>query len=461
LLVLLCVLLGCDDDDRRRDASAGDDAAIADGGDGRRDDGGADSDDRDAGRGNTSRDDGGDGPDEGRKRDAGDHGSGGHHGDNGADAGDAGMPDASHDAPAPFYARVISTGYAHACAITPEGALYCWGQNSFGQLGVDDTDARNTPARVGHDSDWSAVSAGRYHTCAIRGGALYCWGANGFAQLAIADAEIGEQHAPALIAEPERTWAAVSAGDWHTCALDEEGALYCWGYDLLGRLGIGKGLGTTADPGEAIATPTPVDEAHRYTAIDAGASHTCGVRDDGGLWCWGLADRGQLGAEAPDTCELNAVPTPCSVSPLHVDADDAWSEVAVGGAHTCALSGGGALFCFGDNQFGQLGIGDAAMTATPTEVAGDYVGASASAVHTCALRDDDRLACFGSNEAHQLGLAGDGAVNTPERVARDVAFDDVSASALCTCAVATDGAAFCWGTCAYAPDSTPSHVVAM
>ncbi len=354
----------------------------------------------------------------------------------------------------------VAAGYTHACAISSEGVLYCWGDNGFGQLGLGDTDARASAARVGSQSDWSAVSVGRFHSCGIRAGQLYCWGSNSFGQSAGPDA--APLLAPTAVDAPAVGWSAVGAGDWHTCALDDGGHAYCFGYDLLGRLGNGQGLGDSNDPGEGSSTPVAVVGGASYLALDAGAAHTCAVRSDGTLWCWGADDRGQLGAAASDACTLNTASAACSLLPVQVQVagDPHFAAVSAGTSHSCAITDEQVLWCFGANDFGQLGTGDTQPTTAPQIVAGEFTLVSAGATHTCALRSDGRLACFGNDESAQLGVPGL-VLASPTDVAPDPGFRDVSAGTLASCAVDPLGAGLCWGQGPFAGSPTPSEIVPM
>jgi alpha-tubulin suppressor-like RCC1 family protein len=356
----------------------------------------------------------------------------------------------------PLAVSSMAAGYAHACAVSSAGALYCWGQNGFGQLGLGDTTDRAAPERVGTQTDWTAVTTGRFHSCGIRATQLFCWGSNSFGQVT------GDSAEPVLAPEPAvstvAAWTAVSAGDWHTCGLDDLGHAYCWGYDLLGRVGNGKGLGDANDPGEAVTTPTAIDSAATYIGIDAGAAHSCGVRDDGSLLCWGLGDRGQVGTAASDMCLLNNLPAPCSLQPRTVPATALFARVSAGGEHSCAVTRDDELYCFGANDFGQLGTDRRQNASSPQAVVGGYVRVSAGGTHTCAVRSDGHLACFGNGESDQLGFAAVSA-QVPTDVSADSGFAEVSAGAFCTCAVGPLGSGLCWGQCGYGHDPVPTLIV--
>lgn len=133
----------------------------------------------------------------------------------------------------------LSAGRSHACGITSDGDTYCWGNNSAGQLGDGSNDASATPVAVSGALTFTALSAGRSHTCAVAaGGALYCWGDNGEGQLGVSEAG-GSSNVPITVAG-DVTFAAVSAGNGHTCGLDADGLAYCWGNNDNGQVGDGS-----------------------------------------------------------------------------------------------------------------------------------------------------------------------------------------------------------------------------
>lgn len=206
--------------------------------------------------------------------------------------------------------RQVAAGGEHSCAIDLGGRLWCWGFNDGGQVGVPGTDDVTKPARAGCDSgsepgvcfdDWERVATGRFHTCALRKGRqLYCFGGNANGQLGIETPFGARVATPTLVVGQQRFVAVYAAGS-HTCALDEEKKLWCWG---------ANGQRQTAIPDlDKVIEPTvvPVDSTQTWARLSLGPSHGCTVRDDQSLYCWGANDDGQLGRGSV-TAEPSAAP---------------------------------------------------------------------------------------------------------------------------------------------------------
>jgi alpha-tubulin suppressor-like RCC1 family protein len=334
----------------------------------------------------------------------------------------------------------ISAGALHACALTSGGAVTCWGGNAYGQLG-DGTSgtSRRTPVDVpGLAGGIEAISAGGLHTCALTsGGAVKCWGQNEYG--ALGDGNLGTNRlTPVRVAGLDGGVAAISLGGLHTCALTGGGAVKCWGDNASGQLGDGTS-------GTSRLTPVDVPGlAGGIEAISAGESHTCVLTSGGAVKCWGYNDTGQLGDGTSGTIRL----TPVDVLGLAGGV----TAIAVGAYHTCALTSGGGVKCWGYNGHGQIGDGTSGTNRlTPRDVVGLGSGAkaiSAGPYHTCALTSGGGVKCWGNNGPGQVGDGTSGNVRlTPvDVVGLGSGVAAIEAGAYHTCALALSGGAMCWGS---------------
>ena len=379
----------------------------------------------------------------------------------------------------------VSAGGSHSCALSVEGGLFCWGSNSSGQLGDGagggTGDASAVPVAVTGLDSATAVAAGGAHTCALSAeGGVTCWGQNTQGQLGAAS---GDSCQPPLLflttSVPCSTTpldvvglasdvADVVTGGAHTCVLTTLGSVKCWGANFNGQLGAEatEVCGIISTP--CSTTPLDVDGlAEGVVAITAGTSHTCALMSAGGVKCWGLNSSGQLGALAGDFCGAAA----CSFTPLIVCAEAVCTSdltdiaaVAAGSSHTCAMTAAGGVLCWGGNGNGQLGQGTSDLNAhlTPGAVCADEACASSlsgvvgiaagglagSGGHACVLLTSGGVQCWGANFVGQLGdeLHCTNPCETPSDV---VGLSNGAALALGylhTCAVTMAGGLRCWGS---------------
>jgi alpha-tubulin suppressor-like RCC1 family protein/pimeloyl-ACP methyl ester carboxylesterase len=284
----------------------------------------------------------------------------------------------------------IAAGYDHTCALTTGGGVKCWGDNGYGQLGDGTQTQRLTAVDVsGLTSGVSAVAARGFHTCALTsGGGVKCWGYNVFGQLG--DGTTTDRSNPVDVVGLSSGVGAIAAGYHHTCALTTGGGVKCWGYNVYGQLGDG----TTTDRSNPVDV---VGLSSGVGAIAAGEVYTCALTTGGGPKCWGANYLGQLG-DWTTTPRL----TPVAVFGLTSGV----SAVAAGGDNTCALTTGGGVKCWGYNDLGQVGDGTTTWRLTPVAVVGLTNGVSAIAAagaHTCALTTGGGVKCWGDNGYGQLG----------------------------------------------------------
>jgi cysteine-rich repeat protein len=327
----------------------------------------------------------------------------------------------------------LTNGGGHACAIRADDTVWCWGLNANGQLGDGGTSNSSVPVQVNLPGT-VAISAGVWHTCAIiSDGTVWCWGLNNVGQLGNGTTtDINTPNAlPAQV--PDLTGAvALETGGAHTCVTRSDDTLWCWGSNELGQLGDGTSTNRTA--------PVEISGFTGFLDLSLGLAHTCAIKYDSTVWCWGQNFHGQLGV-LPVTGEFEANPNPVQV--FNVSGAVALSA---GGAHTCALTSGEAVYCWGWNNQGQSGgSGDPKIQALVSGLSG--IDAVVTGIgHTCAKLTAGTARCFGWNLFGQLGdNTAVPSSSSPTWVDGLTDVDVISSRADFTCVLRTNGRAWCWG----------------
>ncbi|MFV8754884.1 hypothetical protein ACNOYE_30420 [Nannocystaceae bacterium ST9] len=328
----------------------------------------------------------------------------------------------------PAAALAIDAGEAHTCAWFDDQVLRCWGQNYYGQLGYgnaasvqllgDDEPLDMLPALAIGEGEQTDFALGGRHGCArMADGKLRCWGGNAYGQLGLANTvPIGDDEQPAAAAMMFLGASAsqVGMGDSHTCAITEGGYLRCWGRGSRGQLGYGSGqpIGDNEPPanaGDLSLVPASLPPDTRASGLALGFEHTCVLFETGDVICWGRNDSGQLATgDNLDWCD-QAGESPSDLEPI--DLGGPAVAIAAGSQHTCALLDDASVRCWGENERGQLGLGnttDVGIMQTPAQagplaLGGDAIAIVASGEHSCALLDDYGVVCWGWNADGRLG----------------------------------------------------------
>ena len=328
----------------------------------------------------------------------------------------------------------VSAGYHTSCGVTTTGEAKCWGNGDWGQLGNSSTERRLTPTTVTDlGSGAASIAVGHHHTCAVtnRGGVV-CWGLNDYGQIGFGTTSV-RPYVPVAVTGLSSGVVQVDAGYQHTCALTAAGGVKCWGYNGYGQLGDGTNENRT----------TPVDVVGLTSGvvqIDLGYEYSCALLENGTVRCWGRNDWRNLG-DGTTTVRY----TPRTVSGLSGAVD-----IAAGFHHTCAVLNTGAVRCWGYNGYGQLGDGTTSDRITPTTPTGLSAGVShvvAGGHHTCAMTTGGAVKCWGRNDNGDLG---DG-TTTRRYVPTDVTglasgvFELSASNGFSTCAIVANDAMKCWG----------------
>jgi alpha-tubulin suppressor-like RCC1 family protein len=316
----------------------------------------------------------------------------------------------------------IAAGSGHTCVLRESGAVACWGANGKGQLGDGSAADRSEPVAVRGLHDAVELTLGRSHTCARRhAGIVVCWGSNERGQLG-AGSEDSSSPQPIAV-RGLRDAVSLASGDDHTCAVRAEGSVVCWGNNSDGQLGnlVRKSWNE----------PVQIRGLTDATAVAAGSRHSCALRSTGGAICWGANDKGQLGDGS-----RNGHDRPSAVADL-----SGLIGLAAAGSQTCAFTNMG-VYCFGDLGFGET-------SPRPRKVAEGSQNDAIAEVelgpeHGCVRHHSGVARCWGQNRDGRLG---DGSFESRSRPV-PLALGPVADLALGQrhgCALQHGGKVSCWG----------------
>lgn len=354
----------------------------------------------------------------------------------------------------------IGAGEHHICALGSNGQVYCWGPNFAGQLGDGSTNQSDVPVAV----DTSGVLAGKTlvkigvgseHVCALDSvGEVYCWGDNTYGQL-------GNGSSVAYSSTPVKVYSFgvlagktpvdISSGTRHTCVIDSGGKAYCWGEGQHGELGDG---GTSDSSVPVAVVDSGALNGAVLTQIAPALYHTCALDSTHQLYCWGSNASGVFG-DGSTTGSL----TPVAISNIGDLTGKTISQISADYYNTCVIDTAGKAYCWGENWSGQLGNGSYGSSLTPVAVntAGALFGKTLVQINvrentTCAVDSDGRTYCWGDN---YHGEIGDGSINddSPFPVAIGAVgalagknIVQVAVGSFTVCAVDFDGWVYCWGS---------------
>lgn len=384
----------------------------------------------------------------------------------------------------------VTAGAQLTCARRTEGTAVCWGyENASGNAELPAITGLPMPvcaSGAGASCDVlqgvTAISTHYYLGLAIADGQLRSWGRNGYGEMAVPVSTLSSPPHEVVIGTgadraPLTDVRAVHAGVESSCALRNDGTVWCWGWDRYGIFGMSaQGWNESrgyATPVCASGTGTNCQKLAGIVSLSVGAWHACAANGEGQMWCWGGDDCGETGRGTPVTCDddFDAVPR------VHLVSADSSNnpisnvaEVAAGAQFTCALQRSGQVVCFGDNRLGKIGVGQgAAFVRFPTAVCDatsglecvpwdDLVSIRAGYSHACAIRENGTMVCWGSDQCGELGnpqlTACSGSTRSDARVACAsdeqpcVPIDgivDVSPGTAFTCVLRENGTVGCWG----------------
>ena len=291
------------------------------------------------------------------------------------------------------------------------------------------------------ESTFANISAGFIHTCAVSSiGEGWCWGDNTTGQ--VGDGTTSTRFSPVAVALPvgETGWAALSAGYQHTCGVTISGTAYCWGDNTHGQLGDATTTSRLA--------PNLVNGGIIWATVAAGVRHTCALDTVGTAYCWGDNSSYALG---DGTTVSRRSPSPVQTSGL---GSSAFTHISVGQYHTCANLASGGTYCWGFNGSGRLGDGAeiSDLNLHPVSTSDPLVSVTAGAEHSCGVvstASPSYMVCWGANSAGQLGNSTTSSQLSPARVSGDRNWRSVSSSNKTTCGIDKTDIGYCWGSGGY------------
>ncbi len=352
------------------------------------------------------------------------------------------------------YPTVIALGYWHSCAILDDGKVKCWGANTYGQLGLGVSSAQvggsasemgDNLAALNLGAGFRAVSLalGYGHSCALSdAGKVKCWGQNSGGQLGLGDTghrgkAAGEMGASLPTVDlGSHTALEISANTSHTCAVLEDHSVRCWGNNFFGQLGIGDIQNRGDGPGEMGANLPAVDLGTGETArsVTAGGAYTCALLTSGSVKCWGRNEHGILGTNycqdgsaRVGLCSDASYPLPLRGYGIAANqmgdrlttialGSHAITQIVASDSSTCALFDNHAVKCWGENTYGQLGLGDttdrgladgsmgSALPELDLGTGLEPVTLTSGDSHSCLLSSSGQVKCWGYNRFGGLGL---------------------------------------------------------
>ncbi len=329
-----------------------------------------------------------------------------------------------------FQASVqLAAGDTHLCARSMYGWVDCAGTNVQGELGRGAvTTVEPLAGQVVGLSAADDLAADAQYTCAVETGGVMCWGSDMSGQLGDgSEAAALRVHTTHDLGSPT----AVAMAGGAMCEVLASRILKCWGTNSDGRVGNG----TTNDT----ATPTIVGTLSTVTGISIGAHHACALLVDRVGRCWGLGTGGQLGNGANGS----------STVPVHVSGLVTATQIVVGDYHSCAVLADAMVSCWGNNGLGQLGLGQGTSTVnTPTEIPlmTPVESLAANGNSTCAVIGGGLVFCWGANSGGQLGNSTKTTAFTPVEVQGLTQAQKVVLGYRFGCAMTWSGTVSCWGS---------------
>jgi alpha-tubulin suppressor-like RCC1 family protein len=330
----------------------------------------------------------------------------------------------------------VNTSYSGNVGVKTNGTLWSWGRNTFGELGLGDTDNRSSPVQIGSATDWTIPISADQSGAGLKSGKIYTWGRNSYGQLGLGNTT--NRSSPVQVGTGT-DWANIYAGNGWFVAKKTNSSIWSWGLNATGTLAQGNttnrsspvqiggdtdwqkiktfrhalaiksngtlwawGKNTNRESGiptifTNISSPVQVGSDTDWAEVSSGDNCSLAIRTNGTLWAWGQNTYGKLGNSS----------TTEQTSPIQIGNSTDWSKVFAGGLSVCmALKTNGTLWAWGRNTYGQLGQGDMLDRSSPVQIGSDsnWVDVSNLGYHVFAKKSDGSIWCWGRRKLSVLGI---------------------------------------------------------
>ena len=319
--------------------------------------------------------------------------------------------------------------------------LWSWGRNISGELGQNDIINRSSPVQVGTNTNWYLISPDNYSNlnsslAITNDGSLWAWGYNNQGQLGFND--LITRSSPVQVSSSILyNYTDISSGQYHTLALKNDGTLWTWGYNGYGQLGLNDAI--------ARSYPTKIGSLTSWLSVATGYGQSYAIKNDNTLWGWGANNSGQLALNTSGSGVYRSSPVQVGVWPATTEIGQISSSIS----HSVGLKTDGTLWTWGQNNYGQLGLGNAIYRSSPVQVGAltNWLIISAGQYKTFALKTDGTLWTWGAGNFGQLGQNDVGSRSSPVQVGALNTWAAISAdkSGWIGAAIKTDGTLWTWG----------------
>jgi alpha-tubulin suppressor-like RCC1 family protein len=316
----------------------------------------------------------------------------------------------------------------------PVNAIYSWGYNAYGQLGLGDTTNRSSPTQVGADTNWSVVSLNQTSAGIKTDGTMWAWGYNAYGQLGLGDRV--NRSSPVQVGALT-TWSKVSTSWYHTVAIKTDGTLWTFGYNYYGALGDGTSTSKSS--------PVQVGSDTNWSLVYAlTISSTLAIKTNGTLWAWGNNNGYALGNGTTNNRS----------SPIQVGSSNTWSTISGNGSDIVGLKTDGTIWGWGYNAYGMLGLSNVGgYNTTPTQIdsSTNWSKISADGTHFVGIKTNGTMWSCGRNTFYgSLGIGVYSATDTtnvssPVQIGSDTNWSLVAVGQYTNFAIKTNGTLWTWG----------------